>query len=106
MLCILQVTIRLWNMPTYLAPTSLQAKSQFLRPIGITLRAHSRSFVSIGISESVRSQNKGRRYLSPPSPARSSRCAFYLFDYFYLDAFVEKQLLIIAVRISHGASYK
>ncbi len=34
-LCSRQVTIRLWMMPTCLAPSSVQQKSQFLRPIGI-----------------------------------------------------------------------
>jgi len=42
-------------MPTYLAPTSVQQKSQLRRPIGVTRRARSRWWlVSIGTSGSER----------------------------------------------------
>ncbi len=50
--CSLQVTIKLWTMPTCLAPSAVQQKSQDLRPIGTTRSARSRWLVSIGTSGS------------------------------------------------------
>ncbi len=59
--CRRQVTIRLCTMPTCRAPSSVQQKFQFLRPIGIARRARSRWLVSIGTSGSVRNTSRPRR---------------------------------------------
>lgn len=59
----LTVTIKLCTIPTCLAPSSVQQKFQFLRPIGIARSARSRWFVSIGTSGSLKNTSSPSRPL-------------------------------------------